>query len=49
MTASKSAPKPTVNANIPSLLKELEQLGQRTRPVEYQRPEQQSAVVIKGK
>jgi hypothetical protein len=48
MNASKSASKPTVNANIAGLLKELEQLGQRAKPVEYQRPEQQ-AVVVKGK
>jgi len=49
MTTTKSSTKPTVSANIPSLLKELEELGQRTKPVEYQRPQLSATVVIKGK
>jgi hypothetical protein len=49
MTSTTSTQRPTIRANITALLKELEELGRLTRPVEYQRPGQQSAVVITGK
>jgi hypothetical protein len=44
MASTKSDQQPTVIANIASLLKELEELGQRVKPVE-QRPGQPPAVV----
>lgn len=49
MASTKTDRRPTLIANITGLLKELLELGQRTKPVEYQRPEQQAAVVVKGK
>jgi hypothetical protein len=49
MVSTKSAQRPTIKADITTLLKELHELGQRAKPIEYQRPEQQAAVVIKGK
>jgi hypothetical protein len=49
MASTKSEQQPTVIANIPGLLKELEELGQRVKPVERERSEQPPAMVIKGK
>jgi hypothetical protein len=49
MASTNSAQRPTVNADITSLLKELQELGKRARPIECQRPGQQSVVVVKGK
>jgi hypothetical protein len=49
MASTKSDQQPIVIANIAGLLKELEELGQRAKPVEHQRPEQPTAMVIKGK
>jgi hypothetical protein len=49
MAALKSEQQPIVIANIPGLLKELEELGQRVKPIEQQRSEQPGAMVVKGK
>jgi hypothetical protein len=49
MAALKSEQQPTVIANIPGLLQELEELGQRIKPVERERSEQPAAMVVKGK
>jgi hypothetical protein len=49
MASTKPGQQPTVMANFAGLLKELEELGQRVKPVEHQRPEQLTALVIKGK
>jgi hypothetical protein len=49
MALIKPAQMPTVTANIPALLKELMELGQRLKPVEQQRSEQSPTIVIRGK
>lgn len=49
MASTKPDQMPTLTANIPALLKELMELGQRVKPVEQQRPEQPATMVIKGK
>jgi hypothetical protein len=48
MAALKSEQQPTIVANIAGLLKELEELGQRVKPVECERSEQPAVMVVKG-
>jgi hypothetical protein len=49
MASTKSEQQPTVIANIPGLLKELELLGQRIKPVEREQSERPPAMVVKWK
>jgi hypothetical protein len=49
MAQAKADQRPTIIANIPGLLRELEQLGQRARPVEREQSATPAAMVIKGK
>jgi hypothetical protein len=49
MASTKPGQQPTLSANTAGLLKELEELGQRVKPIESQQSEQPAAMVIKGK